>query len=228
MQTDNAKLNFKQKKSRIDINFEQDRWNTQLKKIFLDLNLFFRTIDNNNFRELLLMLKSEMTLVHRIKLVDMLTKNYVAVRNQIKQDLKKSRRVHLALNAWSSPYKMTYLSVLIYWMSFNFEYHEQLIEFSTLNVVHEDAQLLTELMKLLNFFEIKKKLFEIIIDNASNNSTLKNELKRVMNRRDFRWERKENFIACLTHVINLIAKTFIEIIDSQVINDNFIISLKDD
>ena len=71
-------------------------------------------------------------------------------------------------------------------MSFNFEYHEQLIEFSTLNVVHEDAQLLTELMKLLNFFEIKKKLFKVIIDNASNNSTLKNELKRAMNRRDFR------------------------------------------
>ena len=70
-------------------------------------------------------------------------------------------------------------------MSFNFEYHEQLIEFSTLDVVHKNAQLLTELMKLLNFFEIKKKFFEMIIDNASNNNTLKNELKRVMNRRDF-------------------------------------------
>ena len=71
-------------------------------------------------------------------------------------------------------------------MSFNFEYHEQLIEFSTLDVVHENAQLLTELMKLLNFFEIKKKLFKVIIDNASNNNTLKDELKRAMNRRDFR------------------------------------------
>ena len=61
-------------------------------------------------------------------------------------------------------------------MNFNFKYHEQLIEFSTLNIIHKDAQLLTELMKLLNFFEIKEKLFEVIIDNANNNDTLKDKL----------------------------------------------------
>ena len=71
-------------------------------------------------------------------------------------------------------------------MNLNFEYHKQLIELSTLNIVHEDAQLLINLMKFLNFFEIKEKLFKIIIDNASNNDTLKNELKRIMNRQDFR------------------------------------------
>ena len=71
-------------------------------------------------------------------------------------------------------------------MSFNFEYHEQLIEFFTLNIIYEDIYLLIELIKFLNFFEIKKKLFEVIIDNASNNNILKNKLKRVMNRQDFR------------------------------------------
>ena len=71
-------------------------------------------------------------------------------------------------------------------MSFNFKYHEKSIEFSIIDIVYEDAQLLTKLMKLLNFFEIKKQLFKVIINNASNNNILKNELKKAINRRDFR------------------------------------------
>jgi len=40
-----------------------------------------------------------------------------------------------------------------------------------------------ELIKILKFFEIKKKLLEVVINNASNNSTLKNKLNKVLNRR---------------------------------------------
>ena len=174
------------------------------------------------------MLKSELIFVYRVKFINMLLKNYNTICNQIKEDLNKSRRVHLVLNAWSSSYKVTYLNVLIYWMSFNFECYESLIEFSTLNIVYENAQLLTKLTKLLNFFKIKEKLFKMIINNESNNNTLKDKLKRAMNWRDFRWVKKENFIICLTYVISLKIETFIEIIYSQAINDDFILFLKND
>ena len=40
-----------------------------------------------------------------------------------------------------------------------------------------------KLIKILKFFKIKKKLFEIVINNASNNDTLKNKLNKVLNRR---------------------------------------------
>jgi len=38
-----------------------------------------------------------------------------------------------------------------------------------------------ELIKILKFFEIKKKLLEVVIDNTSNNDTLKNKLNKVLN-----------------------------------------------
>ncbi len=41
-----------------------------------------------------------------------------------------------------------------------------------------------ELFKILNTYDIKNKLFNVIIDNASNNDTLKKKLKRALNRRD--------------------------------------------
>jgi len=42
-----------------------------------------------------------------------------------------------------------------------------------------------ELMKILKFFKIKDKLLGVIIDNASNNGILKDELERALNRREF-------------------------------------------
>ncbi len=41
-----------------------------------------------------------------------------------------------------------------------------------------------ELFKILNIYNIKNKLFNIIINNASNNNTLKKKLKKALNRRD--------------------------------------------
>jgi len=42
-----------------------------------------------------------------------------------------------------------------------------------------------KLVKILKFFEIKNKFLEIVIDNASNNDTLKNKLEKILNRRKF-------------------------------------------
>ncbi len=41
-----------------------------------------------------------------------------------------------------------------------------------------------ELFKILNIYDIKNKLFNIIINNASNNDILKKKFKKALNRRD--------------------------------------------
>jgi hypothetical protein len=38
-----------------------------------------------------------------------------------------------------------------------------------------------KLIKILKFFKIKNKLFNIIINNASNNNTLKDKLEKALN-----------------------------------------------
>ncbi len=42
-----------------------------------------------------------------------------------------------------------------------------------------------KLIKILKFFKIKNKFLDIVINNASNNDTLKDELERALNRREF-------------------------------------------
>ncbi len=41
-----------------------------------------------------------------------------------------------------------------------------------------------KLIRILKFFKIKNKLFEVVINNASNNNTFKNELNKILNRRE--------------------------------------------
>ncbi len=59
-------------------------------------------------------------------------------------------------------------------------------------------------MLISNTYNIKNKLFDIIIDNASNNNTLKKKFERVLNWRDISWNRAQNLISCMTHIINLV------------------------
>ncbi len=75
-----------------------------------------------------------------------------------------------------------YLKVLIYWIDVKFQFHEHFIEFTSFNIDH---QLMMKLMKILKNYVIKNKLFKIIINNASNNSILKDELEKIMNYHKF-------------------------------------------
>jgi len=42
-----------------------------------------------------------------------------------------------------------------------------------------------KLIKILKFFKIKDKFLDVVTNNANNNSTLKDKLKRALNRQNF-------------------------------------------
>jgi len=69
-------------------------------------------------------------------------------------------------------------------MNVTFQYHEHFIEFTSFQVKHTDHHLMQELFKILNTYDIKNKLFDVVINNASNNDTLKKKLERAFNQHD--------------------------------------------
>ncbi len=69
-------------------------------------------------------------------------------------------------------------------MNVTFQYREHFIEFTSLQVEHTDHHLMQKLFKILNTYNIKNKLFDVVINNASNNDTLKKKLERAFSRRD--------------------------------------------
>ncbi len=69
-------------------------------------------------------------------------------------------------------------------MNVTFQYHEHFIEFTSFQVEHTDHHLMQELFKILNIYNIKNKLFDVVINNASNNDTLKKKFEKVLSQRD--------------------------------------------
>ena len=65
-------------------------------------------------------------------------------------------------------------------MNINFQYQERLIDFVSLNVCHDEKEMLDFLLPILKFYEITKKLMTITTDNAFNNRTLKQLLNLTM------------------------------------------------
>ena len=179
------------------------------------MNWFYRTIDRSIFRDLLQMTRSSLQLIYRIKLTRMILSNYDEICEKIKVDFKISQRVFLTLNEWTNSQKVAFLKVMMYWVDDNFQYREHLVEFASLDISHIDFHLLNELMKILNRFDIKTKLFKVVIDNVNHNYTFKNELKKTMNRRDFQWDKAQCSISCLVHIFNLVTQNFINALDSK-------------
>ncbi len=70
--------------------FSQDNWKDQLCKIFVNLNLLFRIIDNSNFRKLLEILRPNLVFLDCIKLLKLIFTDFDQICNKIKSDLKKS------------------------------------------------------------------------------------------------------------------------------------------
>ncbi len=121
-----------------------------------------------------------------------------------------------------------YLRMLIYWVNVKFQFREHLIEFTSLDIEHIDHQLMMKLMKILKNYIIKNKLFKIVINNASNNSILKEKLEKIMSCCKFQWDRTQNFINCLIYIINLMFQDFIQALKLKIIADNIIAQLKNE
>ena len=81
-------------------------------------------------------------------------------------------------------------------------------------------------MSILKFYKMTKKLLTITIDNAFNNRILKKLLNLTMIEMNIKWNIKQNFMNCLIYVWNLIAQSFINSIEIEIINDNVIQNLK--
>ena len=65
-------------------------------------------------------------------------------------------------------------------MNINFQYQERLIDFVSLNVCHDEKEMLDLLLSILKFYEITKKLMTITTDNAFNNRIFKQLLNLTM------------------------------------------------
>ena len=75
-----------------------------------------------------------------------------------------------------------------------------MIGFQSLNIDHDDWIYNQQFLQLCEYYDIKKKLLKVVINNASNNNIMKKKFEKALSNRT--WNKNQNEIFCLIHIIN--------------------------
>jgi hypothetical protein len=138
----------------------------------------FTAIESSAFRQIFenipnitLPFSSRETLTRRIDT------EFNLYRAQLIQDLAETcQTIALSLDIWTSENSKPILGVIGHWLTADFEYKEQVLEFAELHGAHSGENMAELLNIMLIELKIECKLLTITGDNATSNETLVSEL----------------------------------------------------
>ena len=144
------------------------------------------------------------------------------MREQIKEELKGVKKVSLALDAWTSPNKLAFLAIVVYYITPDWKYRYALIAFEQLlgEESHSGARLNEVLENKTRLYGIYEKILAITTDNASANGTMFKHLQSSIRRAIGKMHFEALHIPCLAHVVQLSVKAFLDNIKVEAENDS--------
>jgi hypothetical protein len=87
-------------------------------------------------------------------------------------------KVSLALDCWTSPQQKAFLAVTGYYINTNFESKEVLLGFEPISGSHSGIKLANCVLGVLEDAKLDRQVLAITTDNASNNTTLMDNLSK--------------------------------------------------
>jgi hypothetical protein len=171
------------------------------------MNISFRSIENYAWRELAswqndrFPLPSWKTIRRRLEVqVDIVEQALLSGR-------VPGSKCALAIDNWSSPgTRLSFMAIVATFIDINWEYREALIGFEPLDTAHTGKELATILRRVISRFKLDGQVHAITTDNASNNSTMIEQLDEMF---DELSSSSGNFydtihhIPCFAHIIQL-------------------------
>ena len=109
--------------------YSKEGFQHEVLKCFIALNIPFRNADHQQLRKLFKMLRSTVDCPSAEKLRKDLNFEADKVREKIKEELKGVQKVSLALDAWTSPNKLAFLAIVVYYITPDWKYRHALIAF---------------------------------------------------------------------------------------------------
>jgi hypothetical protein len=193
-------------------------------KYLLDMNLSFRAVENKSFRRFLTLLEApkEITTMSR-KFVPMKLENLCeTAKKELIEKLRAQDAVSLSLDCWTSPGLRQFLSVIVHATDEDFKYCEHLLDFLPIGSDHTGKELGRIVFKVLQQFQITKKLLSISTDNGPNNLTLADNIQEQLEEfydvekenNSFRFvselfQGRRSLMRCCAHSTNTIVKALL-------------------
>ena len=174
--------------------------------MMLALNLPQRAAENIFLRRTFACLDSSIMIpsakTHRSRIREL----YELYESELKTEISSiNSKFSFSMDCWSSDNRVSYLALLIYYMTPDFEYRERLLAFEHIDVHHTRANLATTFMNILNRFNISlDRMGSLTTDNASNQRYIDTNIKVVLESSPgYNLNSVITRIPCFAHIIQL-------------------------
>jgi hypothetical protein len=192
--------------------YSHEAFKRQLLVTLMSASLPFRFTQNEEFRRLVKMLRSDANVPGRTSIRTELSKEAATVKNMLLDDLPKDSKVSIALDAWQSPFKKSFLAISVYYLTSTWQMKEALIGFAPLTGSHTGESMARIVHNTCQEHNISDRLYCITSDNASSNNSMRKNLEPLMLELDesLSWSADSTKIPCMAHVIQLVVKSILK------------------
>jgi len=138
----------------------------------------------------------------------------------LKETLKNAGcRFSLTTDMWTSNQTLGYIVVTCHFIDMDWRLQKRIIKFIDVKTPHTGNELLNNIQNCIQDWSIEDKLFAITLDNAAANGTMMDLLKHnLVDKKLIPAEGKLLHHRCAGHVINLIVKDGLKVVESVVEN----------
>lgn len=205
--------------------FDEDIFMGKLIKWIVLTDQAFSTVDNEEFEDLLEYIKKDVFVKSRRTLMRRLEELFILKQDALRTLLASTTsKISITCDMWTSANQLSFFGMTGHWIDNDYVYQERLIAFKFVEGEHDGLNLCNEMMSILENLGIVEKLFGITADNASNNTTMIQEMEKIYQSKyptasfSLVW----NKIECVAHVINLAGQALFKNFKQQVDPDNYI------
>ena len=184
----------------------------------------FSIVDNVHFEDMLEYLKKDLTVNCRTTIMARLQEVYNLQKELLKDKLSAiSSKMSITCDVWTSKNQLSFFGVTVHFIDSNWKFHNLLIAFKYLEEDHDGISLCNALMNVFEDFEIASRILGITADNASNNTTMLEEMEKIYNEKypaagfSLLW----NKIECFAHIVNLAGQQILKNFKNPLDVDNY-------
>ena len=156
--------------------YSKENVRDQLFKVMVSSNLSFDFFDNQDFHDLLTMLRSEVDLPSTKKMKIYLDTKLDDIESSIRKQIPTDRKVSIALDAWTSPNNLAFVAIVAFWINDSWSLQKFLIGFEHLVEKHTGTYIAKVVSEVIDRFHLKQQLYAVTTDSAGNNKTMADSL----------------------------------------------------
>lgn len=191
--------------------FSQDKFRQTLLKWIVVTSQPISMVEEDTFRELIGILNPTAEVISNKTIKEDLMAAYTEKVEEIKEQLKGvPGKISITMDIWTSKNFLSFLAIRAHWISIEWEYKTQLLDFSYIED-HSGSNQNCIFLQCMSRYDINlSKILAITMDNATSNDTFISSLRLHGSLNGVDISVAENQVRCLAHILNLVVQDILK------------------